>query len=229
MVIIGLCGNHGVGKSTIAAAFNTAADIKLHFIRIEDPIKHIVSLLKAPDDKIIIQLLQKNNLYPTKCDVLIPERPVKTSFAAVLKIICAALANTNYFYFSGDDEYRILRETHIISRFKMTPRQFLIHVGTVFRKQYDPNVWVKTLDIRPGFNIVDDLRFINEYEFFKCVGGIVIYLQNDRGVPNTSYEMTADFIEKNDIQILNTNNLSIGEIKSAIIDICMHNTSIMSD
>lgn len=61
-----------------------------------------------------------------------------------------------------------------------TVRQLWIEVGNHMR-QYDPDVWVRALLTRPQVDIllVKDLRFPNEYEMVKGLGGHCVKVERE--------------------------------------------------
>lgn len=66
-----------------------------------------------------------------------------------------------------------------------TPRQMLQHIGTeVMRRHFRDDVWAKTLERRvlqtpEAHFVVADLRFLNEVEAIKRLGGVVVKCVRD--------------------------------------------------
>jgi hypothetical protein len=57
-------------------------------------------------------------------------------------------------------------------------RPFLVFWGTDFRRNLDPEYWIKKLDqqLSTETAVITDLRYLNEYEYVRSFGGKVIYL-----------------------------------------------------
>lgn len=95
-------------------------------------------------------------------------KSAKFSFADPLREICSiAFGFTPEHY--GDD----LKEV-VVPEWKMSPRDALIKVGTeMFRKQVDPDIWVKATIQRmkqsnADYIFITDARFHNELEMVKA-------------------------------------------------------------
>jgi len=67
----------------------------------------------------------------------------------------------------------------------MTAREFLQRLGTNgIRDNVHPDVWINAIfaDWKPDSHwIIDDCRFMNEYQAIKSRGGLVIYLERETG------------------------------------------------
>lgn len=65
-----------------------------------------------------------------------------------------------------------------------TPRELMQLVGTEFLRDIDKDIhtkqFIKRLDNKLDFTIVEDIRFKNELELIKAQGGRIIYLQNNK-------------------------------------------------
>lgn len=111
---------------------------------------------------------------------------IKCGFADKMKDIChqlyswADLKDRHYY-----DQYREEREK-ILPRIGKTPRQLWIDVGMGMREIFE-DTWVHFLlnAIRADFVVISDLRFPNEAEAIKAVGGKVIKIDRP-SVPHVS-------------------------------------------
>ena len=105
----------------------------------------------------------------------------RTCFAASLKEATKAI------YGWGDVHvYGEAKET-LDPFWEITPREALQKLGTEIRKTMRPDIWVKSvqrrIEIEPEANwIITDVRFPNEVEVIKKLGGFVIRI--DRTYPD---------------------------------------------
>lgn len=106
----------------------------------------------------------------------------KYAFAEPIKDICRTL-----FDLSDDQLYGDLREV-VDLRYNHTPRQILQKMGTDFcRDMIDPEFWLKYFkrwanrpNIRQGKIVVSDVRFQNELDTIKDLGGNVYIIHRPR-------------------------------------------------
>jgi len=115
----------------------------------------------------------------------------KISFASVLKDIIAILFNWDRNMLEGDThENRILREQEDDwwskkLGIKFTPRWAMQNIGTdLFRKYFDDNIWVYTLERRLINNkeknyVISDVRFTNEIEFLYNINSTLVYVERE--------------------------------------------------
>lgn len=99
-------------------------------------------------------------------------------FADNLKIICSVISGRPI-----EDMYSSDGKNKFIPEFQMTVGEMQQKIGTeVFRDNFDQNVWVKSLfaSYTPDqIWIITDVRFQNEAEYIKRVGGIIIRIEGD--------------------------------------------------
>lgn len=73
-------------------------------------------------------------------------------------------------------------------------RPFLVCWGTEIRRAIDESYWIKALehsmsnDVSDTLYIVTDLRFENEFNWIKSIGGHTVYLERDAIAPANEYE-----------------------------------------
>ena len=72
-------------------------------------------------------------------------------------------------------------------------RRVLQWWGTEYRRGQDPYYWLKSIDLSPdGVVIVDDVRFPNEGDFLRGLGGCLLQItgRSDEAVPAHASEET---------------------------------------
>lgn len=135
------------------------------------------------------------------------------SFADSLKKAVGEIFGLNERQMYGD-----LKETDD-DYWKLTPRYIMQRVGTeCFRKEFSQDIWIKSLErkrlsfLERGIKriVVDDVRFVNEAEYIKSVGGILIRV--DRSVSDvetghvSEHELKLynkwDYVAKNDGELI---------------------------
>lgn len=94
------------------------------------------------------------------------------SFAGKVYEICGALNPyfINKYYYDRNPE-----EKEIPMADGQTPREFLIKVGQAM-KTIDPLIWVKNIPT-DGDIIISDLRFKDEAEYIKSIGGYCVKVE----------------------------------------------------
>jgi len=105
----------------------------------------------------------------------------QNAFAQPLKEICKTLFN-----FNQEQLYGTLKETPDPNWFNLTPRQVFQFVGTdLFRNkmnnlssEFENNFWIKCMENKiknsNNYIVISDVRFPNEVEMIKKLGGIII-------------------------------------------------------
>lgn len=159
----------------------------------------------------------------TSADYLIKHHKyTKTSFANPLKNACTAV-----FGFTDEQLYGDLKET-VDKRWGISPRQAMQFVGTdLFRKQFGQiaphigeDVWIRSFMINYNNNnnihnnntIIADVRFQNEIDAVKELGGIVIKITRDDAEKMTKHgdhesEFNQDSLTGYDLEIKNNGTL----------------------
>jgi len=105
----------------------------------------------------------------------------KRAFATPIKQACAILFDLPPHIFEGDDK-ELCDERH-----GMSPRQMLQMVGTdFFRDKVDADFWIKHFQHwysqhQSDNIVVTDLRFQNEVDAIKDLGGIVVRITRPHG------------------------------------------------
>ena len=136
------------------------------------------------------------------------------SFAGPLKTFVG-----NLFDFSNDQLYGDHKEV-IDSRWGVTPRQVLQHLGTEGVRHLVPDFWVKkmAMTIDTHHNdctiLIDDVRFPDEIKFVKS-RGTLIYI--DRGGEGSDHASEVDTREYADHYILNMGTLK--QLESEIVSL----------
>lgn len=124
----------------------------------------------------------------------------KISFAMPLKQITAIITGWPLeMILGGTPESRDFRETKIHPEFGMTCREILQEIGTdLFRQYFDPETWIKIAKrqiqdfTNQGYNVViTDVRFENEAEMIKSLGGEVWNLKRDLNLSKVLISETA--------------------------------------
>lgn len=138
---------------------------------------------------------------------------VKYSFAEPIKQICKIL-----YKLSDEQLYGSLKNI-IDERYNKTPREIFQYIGTdVFRK-VDDNYWVNIFKQSYQGNkiIIDDLRFNNEADVIKSLGGIIIKIVSNKKYVKVDDENILNHESENyeiNYDILIENNNSIEELLS---------------
>lgn len=110
-------------------------------------------------------------------DALIAE--MKEKFPDLLREIC--IEEGLYFVWGG---ICTVLDSHIDELFKLKPpimRALMQNYGTEVRRGDNPNYWTEKWKIayaklHPANVVVDDVRFMEEYEAVKSMGGIIVRL-----------------------------------------------------
>ena len=94
------------------------------------------------------------------------------SFADKLKELSGILFPLNY------DQLYGLEKENPFKDYMWNPREFMIKFGA-FMRYWDKDYWLKILDIKTNsYNIViDDVRYLNEYEHLKTYGAKLIRIE----------------------------------------------------
>lgn len=131
----------------------------------------------------------------------------KLTFADPLKEICKYL-----FFLNNDQLYNQEIKEIKIEKWNLSPREIFQKVGTdLFRNNFDLDFWTKQFEIRYGEiiknnpNVIcSDVRFQNEADLIKSLGGVLIYIdrQTDNNDNHESEKINIKnydyYIENND-------------------------------
>lgn len=144
----------------------------------------------------------------------------KKAFADPLKECCKTL-----FHLSDEQLNDCELKETIISEWNLSPRQIMQKVGTdLFRNHFHEEFWLKLFEIwykeHSHLNIVcTDVRFENEAELIKKLGGILIKI--DRPIQFMDYdnhESEQLLFNLYDFTIINDS--SIDEYENRILELC---------
>lgn len=142
----------------------------------------------------------------------------KLSFGSILKDVVASLFSWPRELLEGDtNESRIFRETKDEwwskeLNMEVTPRKMFQMIGTdIMRNHFHTDIWLLALKkkLTQYENvIITDIRFINEYDFVKNLGGIIIKIVRPNiSILNHSSELNIDNFEY-DYSIINNNDMT---------------------
>jgi hypothetical protein len=123
----------------------------------------------------------------TFADVLVHEYGfTKRAFADPLKKCCQSL-----FFLSESQLSDPIQKEKVDPRWGLSPRQIFQKVGTdLFRHHFDTNFWVKHFLLghdKTRSTVCSDVRFENEAETIRRLGGILIRIHRD-SKDNDSHE-----------------------------------------
>jgi hypothetical protein len=107
----------------------------------------------------------------TLAAILVERGFQKVSFAKPLK------AHVRQFFSMTEEHTDGSLKEIVDPRYGLSPRQIMIDVGQFYRR-YDPLFWVKQAfrDL-PTLAAISDVRFINEADYIRKEGGIVVRLE----------------------------------------------------
>lgn len=192
--------------------------------------KQFISIEKLYN--LLKQFVDPNYQFPAK--VLMPIKKITENniskkciinFSDALKELAACIFEFNvsnvYQLLEGNFQFKELRETVLSKKYKLcgslTGRQCLEFFGTnIIRNNFSSNIWVeicvnKINKLKPELVIIPDLRFENEYEYFKNIAIFVLVYRNINDLVITELDKTKhiskwgflNFYPKNCIQIIN--------------------------
>lgn len=153
----------------------------------------------------------------TAAEVLREEGFTRRALADPLKEACAIIFNLTQDQLYGD------KKEVIDPRWDKTPREIMQLFGTEVGRQIDEDVWIKSLKahIDGGDWVVDDVRFVNEAEAIREMGGTVVGLTRCPGGVDdhqSEREMAERFDEMTDVVIDNA-NMTLEEFRRAVIEL----------
>lgn len=141
----------------------------------------------------------------------------KLSFGSILKDVVASLFSWPRELLEGDtNESRIFRETKDEwwskeLNMEITPRKMFQMIGTdIMRNHFHTDIWLLSLKkklTQYDNVIITDIRFNNEYDFVKKLGGIIIKIVRPNiSILNHSSELSIDKFDY-DYSIINNDNI----------------------
>jgi hypothetical protein len=141
------------------------------------------------------------------------------AFAGPLKEACKILFN-----FSHDQLHHPVIKEEMDERWEKSPRQILQWLGTdILRENINQDFFVMNMKQRidsseAEYIIISDVRFDNEAEFIRSLGGKVIKIERNNGkTTKHSEHVTEKGISTNLIDAVIENNASIQEFKTNVM------------
>jgi dephospho-CoA kinase len=156
----------------------------------------------------------------TLANYLVNQGYIKLSFGSAVKDIVSIITGWSRDFVEGTNEDRHLRETLVHPDYNKTCREMMQYIGTdLFRNQLNDNIWVniiknkiETDKINNKF-VITDVRFDNEAEMIKSIGGYIIQI-------NRNNQLISNHISENGISIKSDyyieNNGNIDELYNNI-------------
>lgn len=145
----------------------------------------------------------------------------KMSFAAKLKDLSRAL-----FPFS-DTDLNGQNKEKMFGKYDWTPREFMERFGE-FMRYWDKDYWLNGVRSIVQFNpnrdiVIDDVRYVNEADFIKSVGGILIRInrypsQNPYIQDETSKSENSLNDYRPDYSIEEFQNTNLAQLYSSVLD-----------
>lgn len=152
---------------------------------------------------------------------------IEKSFADPLKKACREL-----FLLSDEQLYGSEKETPDDRWFGITPRKLLQFVGTdLLRNQMDllipelkQDIFIHNFELWYNANmnikvVISDIRFQNELDIIKSLGGIVIKVERNLDYETDNHISEKGIDELKGIDYVISNNSSIEELEKSIIEI----------
>ena len=140
---------------------------------------------------------------------------IKLSFGSAVKDIVSIITGWSRDFVEGTNEERHLRETLKHPDYNKTCRELMQFIGTdLFRNQLDDNIWVNIIKNKIESNkmnkyVIADVRFDNEAEMIKSLGGYIIQITRDT-------QIKSDHISENGISyepdLIIKNNGSLNDL-----------------
>ena len=141
------------------------------------------------------------------------------SFAANLKQCCALISGQPNYLFNNQN-----MKDNKAGFLNLTNRELMQKFGDLTRS-LDKDIWIKSLfskyiDNPPEYLIISDVRFKNEADHIKDIGGILIRIESDRVISDYHIsEIELDNYFKFDLKITNNKSVSLNELKIKSKDI----------
>jgi len=111
-----------------------------------------------------------------------------------------------------------------------TPRKILQTLGTEWgRELIDGNIWIKAMERKAaesGFMVVPDIRFENEADSIRRLGGIVVHITGRDGSVESHKSESGVDVKDDDYVIENSGTLQ--EYEEKIIHFCVELSKVIS-
>ena len=128
-----------------------------------------------------------------------------------------------YSYFGSQEEAERMVNSGFyqppVSHIQMTGRDMLIGIGVGLREKLHPDVWIKTLLNRytPDQNwIISDLRYPNEFNEIKKLGGYCIRIEREGIKPAATDTLLDDYVKQGKFDLVVYNNGTIEELQDTL-------------
>ena len=107
---------------------------------------------------------------------------------------------------------------------KYIPRDVLQKIGTeCFRDAFNPDFWIDALESRVDTSkniVIADVRFKNEAEWIKSLGGVVIYLESKtRGIHTRTLHASENGLDMNDVDLIIENDGTVNALHEKLEDL----------
>lgn len=137
----------------------------------------------------------------------------KSFFSKAVKEIASLIVFNNermYTLFEG----RTMKST--VNRLGVTNRELLIGIGDGLRKSVSEDIWIKLINMPKNRNIiVTDLRYPNEAEFIRSLGGIVVKINRNPSEEIETESSVDDVVPDRVIE----NNGTLEEYRKKVVDL----------
>lgn len=137
------------------------------------------------------------------------------SFAANLKKACQII-----FDLSDSQLHSRVGKELVDPRWGLSPREIFQKFGTEVGREFMQGLWIKSLECsleRSGGNriVIDDLRFLDEADFVKSLGGKVVGIRRDVDLMDHESEKSVvkNWQEMIDLELNNNDDLSYLQLR----------------
>lgn len=148
---------------------------------------------------------------------------IRLSFAQPIKQALSFIHVIPMDYFNDPD----LKEKPLPDWNGRTPRELAQWLGTdIYRNMFDRNIWIKNMELRikkylnsemDTLILITDVRFEDEAEFVKNIGGNIWKIDRSQIIPISSdFHESEDGISDNMVDIFFDNNRDIGFLEEQI-------------
>ena len=142
---------------------------------------------------------------------------LRYSFAQPLKDGAKAMFNLT--------EEQIENKEKVIEPWGRSPRELYQLLGTDIARTIDKRVWIKNAEmfVKKSLGrsiVITDVRFKNEAEWIKSLGGVVIYLESKtRGIHTRTLHASENGLNMNDVDLIIENDGTINALYLSLIHI----------
>ena len=142
---------------------------------------------------------------------------LRYSFAQPLKDGAKAMFNLT-------DEQMENKE-QVIEPWGRSPRELYQLLGTDIARTIDRRVWIKNAEmfVKKSLGrsiVITDVRFKNEAEWIKSLGGVVIYLESKtRGIHTRTLHASENGLDMNDVDLIIENDGTVNALHEKLEDL----------